>query len=186
MADAAMDIPRLSATEYLQIEKQATNKHEFVNGVVYAMAGASREHDLIAGDAFAAILGRVTLPCLTFTSDMKVRIRAVSDECYYYPDTSVTCSDLDSGRYEITQPSLVVEVLSRSTESADRGYKFDHYRLLPSLQEYVLVHQDRARVEIYRRRTNWERETFEPDAEITFESVNVILPVSAFYRRVSL
>ena len=184
MADAARDIPRMSASDYLALEKQATSKHEFVNGIVYAMAGGSREHSLIVGDVLTALVGQVKPPCQVFTSDMKVQIKAVSDECYYYPDTSVTCSDLDNDRYALTRPSLIVEVLSRSTEQADRGYKFDHYRFLPSLQEYVLVHQERACVEIYRRRTNWEKETFEPETEITLESVSVVLPVATFYRRV--
>jgi len=185
MADVAHSIPRMSAAEYLQMERQATQKHEFVNGIVYAMAGASREHDLIAGDGFAAILARLEPPCLAFTSDMKVRIRHASDECYYYPDISVTCSQLDNNRYELTQPSLIVEVLSRSTDDADRGYKFTDYKTLPSMQEYVLVHQERPRVEIYRRRTGWEKETYEPDAEIELESVRVTLPITAFYRRVT-
>jgi Uma2 family endonuclease len=185
MADAACDIPRMTANEYLQMEKQATCRHEFVNGVVCAMAGGSREHDFISGDLYAALLAQLRQPCQIFTSDMKMRIKAVTDECYYYPDTSVTCSDLDNDRYALTHPSLIVEVLSHSTEQADRSYKFDHYRLLPSLQEYVLVHQERPCVETHRRRTSWARETFEPDASITFESINLALPVGAFYRRVS-
>jgi len=185
MADPALSIPRMSATEYLQMEKQATRKHEFVNGIVYAMAGGSRDHNFIAGDVFATLLGLVKPPCQVFTSDMKVRIRAVSDECYYYPDTSVTCSDLDNDRYELTQPSLLVEVLSGSTQDADRGYKFDHYRLLPSLQEYLLVHQERPRAELFRRRTEWTKEVYELNDEITFESVGLTAPVAAFYKRVT-
>lgn len=184
MADAARDIPRMSARDYLALERNSPCKHEFVNGIVYAMAGASRQHDLIKGDVFGALLGRLAPPCQVFSSDVRVRIRTASDECYYYPDNSVTCSDLDTDAYEVTQPSLVVEVLSRSTEDADRGYKFDDYRKLPSLQEYVLVHQERACVELYRRRTNWEKEVYEPDAEITFESVRVTLPVTVLYQRV--
>ena len=184
MADAALDIPRMSASDYLALEKQSPCKHEFVNGIVYAMAGGSREHNLIVGDLITAMMGKVKPPCQVFTSDMKVQIKAVSDECYYYPDASVTCSDLDNDRYALNRPSLIVEVLSRSTEQADRGYKFDHYRQLPSLQEYVLIHQERACVEVYRRRAGWEKETFEPDAEITLESVNVTLTVAEFYKRV--
>lgn len=185
MADVAHDIPRMSAAEYLQMEKQATNKHEFFNGIVYATGGVSREHDLIAGDAFAAISAKLEPPCLAFTSDMKIRIRDAADECFYYPDLSVTCSQLDNNRYEIAQPSLIVEVLSRSTEDADRGYKFEDYKKLPSLQEYVLVHQERARIEVYRRRANWQKETFESGDEITLESVRITIAVSAFYRRVT-
>jgi len=183
MADAARDIPRMSATEYLQMEKQATSRHEFVNGVVYAMAGGSREHNMIVGDVFAALLSRVEPPCTAFTSDTKVKVRAVSDECFYYPDATMTCSELDNDRCGITQLSLMVEVLSRSTEDADRGYKFDHYRLLPSLQEYVLVHQERARAEITRRRADWQNEGCEPEESILLDSIGATVPIAQFYRR---
>ena len=184
MADAARDIPRMSAAEYLQMERQATCRHEFFNGIVYAIAGASKRHDSIAGDVFGYLLGKVAPPCQVFSSDVKVRIRAMNDECHYYPDTSVTCSDLDNDAYDVTQPSLIIEVLSRTTEDADRGYKFDHYRLLSSLQEYVLVHQERACAEVYRRRADWEKEIHVADDEITFVSVGVTMPVAQLYRRV--
>lgn len=184
MADAALTIPQISAKEYLERERDAAYKHEFVNGIMYAMAGASRQHDLITGDVFGTLLGKVAPPCQVFTSDVKVRIRAVSNECYYYPDSSVTCSEVDNDAYEISQPALIIEVLSQSTEDADRGYKFDHYRLIAALQEYVLVHQTKPCVEIYRRRSGWEKEVHDIDAEITLESVRLTVPVAAFYRRV--
>ena len=184
MADAARDIPRMSATEYLQMEKQASCKHEFVNGIVYAMAGGSRQHNCIAGDVFGALLGKLTPPHRVFTSDMKVRIRTSPDEYYYYPDASVSCSDLDNDAYAIAQPSLIAEALSPTTEDADRGYKFDDYRKLPSLQEYVLVARESPSVEIYRRRTDWQVRLYDLAQDITFESVSITLPVAAFYRRV--
>lgn len=185
MADAARNFARLSAAEYLQMERQATHKHEFVNGVVYAMAGASKRDDAIALSVLTALDSQLSSPCQPFSSDVKVHIRPAPNECFYYPDATVSCSDLDTDPYLVRLPSLIVEVLSRTTEDADRGYKFDDYRSLPSLQEYVLVHQAIPRVEVYRRRTGWEKELFEPEADIAFESVGVTLPISAFYRRVS-
>lgn len=184
MADAARNYPRLSAAEYLQIERQATHKHEFVNGVVYAMAGASKRHDAISQSMLTALDARLVAPCQPFSSDVKVYIRPSPNECYYCPDATVSCSELDNDPYAIKLPLLIVEVLSRTTEEADRGYTFDDYRSLPSLQEFVLVHQAIPRVEVYRRRTNWEKEVFEPEAEIVLESVSVTLPISAVYRRV--
>jgi len=185
MADPALSIPRMSATEYLQMEKQATRKHEFVNGIVYAMAGASRRHNIITNNVYGAISAGLSPPCQAFNLDVKVHNKGASEEQYYYPDVVVTCSDLDNDEYLIRQPSLIVEVLSPSTQDADRGYKFDHYRLSPSLQEYLLVHQERPRAELFRRRTEWTKEVYELNDEITFESVGLTAPVAAFYKRVT-
>jgi Uma2 family endonuclease len=90
MADPAQDIPRMSAADYLACEKRGTGKHEFVNGLVYAMSGASRQHDLISESAFATLIGGVLAPFQVYSSDVKVHIRAVSAECFCYPDISVT------------------------------------------------------------------------------------------------
>jgi Uma2 family endonuclease len=184
MADAARDIPRMSATEYLQMEKQATSRHEFVNGVVYAMAGGSRRHNMIVNSIFAALSAGLRAPCEIFTVDVKVNVEATNEQDFFYPDVVATCSELDNDEYLIKYPSLVVEVLSRSTEGADRGYKFDAYKKLPSLQEYVLVHQERARVEIFRRRTDWQQEVYEPEAAILLDSIGATVPIAQFYRRI--
>ena len=186
MADPALDIPRMSAAEYLQMEKQATWKHEFVNGVVYARAGASRRHNTIAQNVSRALGDRLSPPCQIYSLEVKVHRLSASEKQFYYPDGVVTCSDLDTDEDLVKFPSLVVEVISKSTESADRGYKFDDYKKLLSVQEYVLVHQSRACVEVYRRRTEWLKEVFETDATITLKSVQVTVPVAAFYQRVTL
>lgn len=182
MADAARDIPRMSATEYLQMERQATSRHEFVNGIVYAMAGGSGRHNTIPNAVFEALSANPRAPCGAFTVDVQVNVEATTEGDYFCPDVVVTCSELDNDEYLVKHPSLVVEVPSCSTEAADRGYEVDHYRFLPSLQEYVPVHQERACVEIYRQRTSWDNEIFEGDAEVTLESVNVTVSASAFYR----
>ncbi len=185
MADAARDIPRLTASEYLQLEKQATCKHEFVNGIVYARAGASRRPNFIATDITSILIAKLTPPCQPYALDVKVHVETATDERYYYPDVLVTCSDLDNDPYLITQPSLIVEVVSSSTEAADRGSKFDAYRKLPSLQEYLLVLQEKAQVEVFRRRTEWQPELYGLHDEINLESVKLSLPVAMFYRRIT-
>jgi Uma2 family endonuclease len=184
MADPALNIPRISAKEYLQNELHNTCKHEFVDGIVYMMAGASRQHNLISGDVFTSLMNRVSSPCFVYSSDMKVHVKASTSERFYYPDTHVTCSDLDNDQQYNMMPVLVVEVASDSTEGYDRQEKFEGYRLLPSLQEYVLVQQSKPLVEIFRKRTAWAPETFGPGDDITLESIGLNLPVAEFYRRV--
>lgn len=185
MAHPAPVIPRLTSKEYLEIERDASCRHEFVDGIVYAMAGASRRHNLIAGNAFGALLNGLRPPCQVFGADMKVHVATSELERFYYPDVHVSCSDLDNDDYFSTQPVLVVEVLSPSTDELDRGDKFAAYCLLPSLQEYVLLHQSIPRAEVYRRRSGWQRECFEANDEIRLESVRITVPVSVVYQRVS-
>jgi Uma2 family endonuclease len=187
MAEAAGEFPRCTATEYLEFENDGSIKHEFVNGVVFAMSGASRRHNLIAGDLHTAL--NVHLPitkCQAYTLDTKVHVKAADDERYFYPDVFVTCSELDTDAYASRFPVLVIEVTSPSTEEFDRGAKFEAYRLLTSLQEYALVAQDTRLVELFRKRTNWAVEHYRNDEAVTFESVDLTIPVSTLYRRVAL
>ena len=185
MNAVARNFPRLSASEYLRLERQSPCKHEFVDGIVYAMAGATLRHNDISSNAHSELCDRLPADCRPYLLDAQVQIQMTERERFYYPDVVVTCSSLDNDEYLIRHPSLIIEVLSRTTEDLDRGEKFDDYKRLPTVQEYVLVHQARACVEIFRRRTNWEREIFEPDASITFESVQVTVPIAQFYRRVT-
>jgi len=184
MADPALSIPRISAKEYLEMERDASCKHEFVDGIVYMMAGANRRHNLISGDFFGAMLSRLAPPCEVFSSDMKVHVKSHATERYYYPDTHVSCSDLDNDEQFNAMPVLVVEVASDSTEDYDRREKFEAYRLLPSLQEYVLVQQTEPKVVVFRKRTIWQPETLGGADEIALESIGLKLPVTEFYRRV--
>jgi Uma2 family endonuclease len=187
MAEAAREFPRCTAKEYLEFENDGSLKHEFVNGVVYAMSGASRRHNLIAGDMFTAL--NVHLPvdrCQAFTLDTKVHVKTTDEERYFYPDVFVTCSEFDTDDYSSRFPTLVVEVTSPSTEDFDRGAKFDAYRQLASLQEYVLISQDSRCLELFRKRLNWTKEHYRNDETVTFESVGLTIPVSTLYRRVAL
>lgn len=141
----------LSPEEYLEAEEKSSIKHEYRQGQVYAMAGASNNHVVISLN-FASILRNHLRGsgCRTFIADTKVRIESVNT--YYYPDIAVSCDrkDLEFENF-ICYPCLIVEVLSDATEAFDRGDKFADYRQIESLQEYVLVSQTKMKVECFRR-----------------------------------
>ena len=184
MAEPALNIPRMTPSEYLALECRANSKHEFVNGVVYAMTGTTKRHDLISGNIFGALLGHLKPPCVVYSANVKVHVEAQDTEAYYYPDVHVSCSDLDSDPLASDMPVLVIEVASDGTADDDRGAKFTSYRKLPSLQEYVIAQQTQPLVEVFRKRTGWQAEKFGPDDTLTLESVQLTLPVVQFYRRV--
>ncbi len=141
----------LTSDEYLQMEAQSNVKHEYIDGQVYAMAGASDSHVTIAGNLFALLRSHVRVSgCRVYISDMKARIETLNR--FYYPDVLVTCDPryLETSTYK-RFPTLIVEVLSDSTEAFDRGDKFADYQALESLREYVLISTKRQRVECYRR-----------------------------------
>ena len=143
--------PYLTPEEYLQIEAQSPIKHEYIDGQIYAMAGASDPHVTIAGNLFALLRSHVRgSGCRVYISDMKARIETLNR--FYYPDVLVTCDprDLETSTYK-QFPTLIVEVLSDSTEAFDRGDKFVDYQTLESLREYVLINTKRQRVECFRR-----------------------------------
>ena len=139
--------------EYLALERQAQYKSEYYAGEIFAMAGASRWHNLIV----ANVIGELSLqlkgrPCTTYPSDMRVKISPTG--LYAYPDVTVVCGDAqveDTQQDTLLNPTLIVEVLSESTEAYDRGSKFAHYRKLASLLEYVLIAQTKSHVEHYVR-----------------------------------
>jgi len=141
----------LSPEDYLQLEAKSPIKHEYLDGKVYAMAGASDAHVTIAGNLFALLRSHVRgTGCRVYMSDMKARIEARNR--FYYPDVMVTCDARDSETLDYKRfPKLIVEVLSDSTEAFDRGDKFADYQTLESLQEYVLVNTRHQRVECFRR-----------------------------------
>lgn len=172
----------LTAEEYLEGELHSDVKHELVGGQAYAMVGASSGHNWIAGRLHAALLAHLTRPCRVFMSDMKVRV----DEDFYYPDVAVTCEPVDAKAYFITEPLLIVEVLSDSTERTDRHEKRLAYQRLESLKEYVLVAQDRMQVEVYRRvdGKDWEVERFDERDDLRLESVDLTLPLTDIYQDV--
>ena len=130
--------PVFTAAEYLVWEAGQTERHEFVDGEVFAMAGAEDRHVTVAMNMAFALRQHLTgSPCRTYMSDMKLHVAAANQ--YFYPDVLVTCSPLDQANATVkSEPKLIAEVLSPSTAAYDRGLKFGLYRALPSLQEYVL------------------------------------------------
>jgi Uma2 family endonuclease len=144
---------RYSYEEYLAYERDSEMKHEFVDGEIYAMAGGSLRHSALASRISAALESARPPDCIAFQSDMRLRVLATGRATY--PDASMVCGPIeldpaDPGGTTITNPSVLVEVLSPSTEEVDRGSKLEDYQRIPSLGEYVLVSQH-ARIEIYRR-----------------------------------
>jgi Uma2 family endonuclease len=176
---------RLSAAEYLAAENDGSWRHEFINGAVFAMAGASRWHNLIRNQLVSRLMGHVAQDCGVFGGEMKLQIKNNNDERYYYPDVFVSCDPNDRDLYSCSTAVLVVEVLSPSTERIDRFEKFEAYKSIPSLLEYGLLTQDAMELELFRRRTDWQREFYQQDNTVTFESVGLTINVSSLYRGIN-
>ncbi len=184
-----MGLPKLktkiSVEDYLEGEKNSLVKHEYVDGEVYAMAGTSDKHNLIAGDIYTALVIHLrNSPCQPFSSDIKVR---ATSKVYYYPDILVTCEESPESSYFRNEPILIIEVTSSSTEKIDRREKLLFYRQMPSVQEYVIVDQHKMNVEIHRRQENGSWITYyfnESDDVIELKSVELTLPIIEIYRRV--
>jgi Uma2 family endonuclease len=177
---------KISIDDYLEGELVSDVKHEYVNGEVYAIAGANRTHNIISMNVLALLHNHLRgTPCRVFSSDMKVGILTQSDDIFYYPDVQVSCEKNGNDHYN-AEPKLIIEVLSDSTERKDRVEKFYTYRKLASLEEYVLVAQDCLRIEIYRRRNGWDVELLGEGKSFQFESVGLDLTVADVYQNVEL
>jgi Uma2 family endonuclease len=171
----------ISEAEYLVGELISEIKHEYIDGEVYAMAGASRSHERIAGNVFGQFFLHLrNMPCEPFSSDMKVK----ADGCFFYPDVSVVCDDKQGDDYFTEAPIIIVEVLSKSTRRRDKSTKFQAYKTLPSLQEYVLIDQDFVEIEICRKSENWFPARYFLGDEVTFKSIGLTLSVADIYQRV--
>ena len=184
-------IRRFTADEYLVTERMAERRHEFLDGVIYDMAGASAPHNIIMMNLIMGLGPCVTdHGCQIFSSDMRVQVPLRS--LYAYPDVMVVCGELefaDSHLDTIANPTLIIEVLSPSTANYDRNEKASRYRHILSLREYLLIAQDRCCIEQYVRETDtsWKSEEFQELAHtLRFSSVNCELPVSKIYRGVKL
>jgi Uma2 family endonuclease len=175
----------LTEAQYLELERSAEIKSEFHDGQMFAMAGGSPNHSLL-GNRIGALLDReIPEGCRAFNSEL--RIRAASAGIYTYPDCSVICGDLEySGEQKdvVTNPLLIVEVLSPSTEAYDRGRKFEMYRTIPSFREYLLIHQDRRHVEHYSKQDDggWIlREYSGVDAMLAIPRLNAQISLGELY-----
>ena len=174
----------MSPEEYLEFEHNSDIKHEYIDGEVYAMAGTTKAHNTISLNL--AILLREKLKdsdCQTFMADIKVNVS--NQKRFFYPDIVVTCDDNDDvNAYDVKFPKIIVEVLSESTEKFDRGKKFQYYRTIPSLQEYILVSSQEYLIECFRRTKNdlWTLETYEGlNTILRIESLAIDAPLSEIY-----
>jgi Uma2 family endonuclease len=178
----------LTPEEYLAFERKAITKHEYLSGEIVAMSGASNAHNLITGDIFAELHGQLKGgTCLVYTSDM--RVKTSSTLSYFYPDVAVVCNKprFEDNTFDtLLNPIVVIEVLSPSTAAYDRGEKFEYYKQLASLQEYILISQDRVRVESYHRQgTRWLHNTLQRLEDVlSLTSIECEVPLHAIYRRV--
>lgn len=182
--NSAPDLP-LSFAEFLAFERRSSDKHEFVDGQAYAMAGASYAHNRVVAN-LVRLLGNALSgsACVTLPSDMKVR---TPSSRVYYPDASVVCgppSFHDAQEDVLLNPSVIVEVLSDSTERIDRGEKFAAYTELPTLNDYVLIASKRARVEHFARSNGWRPVVAGVSDQLRFDALGVELAIAALYELV--
>jgi Uma2 family endonuclease len=180
--------PYLSPEEYLQLETHSPTKHEYFDGEIFAMAGATDAHVTIAGNLFADLRSHLRgSGCRIFISDMKARIDKRNR--FFYPDILVTCDprDTETDTYK-RFPKLIVEVLSKSTESFDRGDKFNDYQTLDHLQEYVLINTQHRRVEIFRRHTDglWLFQNYDDGETFQLKSIHYTGTFEMLYEDVKL
>lgn len=173
--------------EYLELEKQNVFKHEYCKGLIYAMAGAKRNHVLIAHNLDRLLGNHLEhSPCLVYASDMKIRIEIAN--CFYYPDLMVTChkQDIEINSDFILNPILIIEILSKSTEQFDRGNKFLDYQQLSSLQDYVLVSQDKMFVECFYKQTtgDWISKSYSQGEQMFIPSIKFVCNVDNIYNKI--
>ncbi|MBM3852091.1 MAG: Uma2 family endonuclease [Verrucomicrobia bacterium] len=175
----------VSVEDYLRHEADGPIRHEYIGGRIHAMAGTSEAHNLIAGNIFAAFHAHLRGgPCKAYIADFKVRLEINREDLFYYPDVMVACQRVGTEQFYLRYPTLIVEVLSPSTESIDRREKLLNYPQIPTVDEYVLVSQDRPEVTLHRRDENWEpRLLAGVEAVAEFRSIKFSLPLARIYER---
>lgn len=181
----------LTPEDYLALERSANFKSEYFEGEVFAMTGASEPHNLIVVNAGAEIRQQLKKrPCKLYTNDMRVKVSSTG--LYAYPDLIVVCGKArfdDTHLDTLLNPTLIVEVLSNSTEAYDRGRKFEHYRKLESLAEYVLIAQHRPHIESYRRQSDQQwllMESTGLESTLRLQSIDCELALTEVYDKVEL
>ena len=180
MVERAATQGSLSIEDYLEMEKTATVRHEYVAGEVYAMTGASRRHNRIAGNAYRRLADAAAGgPCRVYMETVKLRV----DDVFYYPDVMVACEDEPDDPYYEDSPCLVVEVVSPSTETTDRREKLAAYKHIPGLKAYLIFDQDRARVERHFRDEEgaWRRADMVDEGQFSVPCPETSLSLAQIY-----
>lgn len=183
MSTLAHKLP-ITAAEYLNGELRSEIRHEFVEGRVYAMSGASRRHNEICLDLASALQAHMRGgPCRTYIEAVKVQIADDIGEAYYYPDVFVACETEDDDSHIVHHPKLIIEVLSDSTSRIDRTDKLTNYKRIPSVEEIVLIEQEWPEIVVFRRAEKWKRNLYTQfDTIVRFESIGYAAPLASFYQ----
>ncbi len=184
----------VSIKEYLKQEREANAKYEYHDGKVYALAGGTLNHGLICGNVYSEIKNQLKIKgsnCTPLTSEIRLHIE--NKKSYVYPDSMVICGDIEKSEEEknsITNPILIVEVLSKSTAEYDRGDKFYFYRQIPSFREYVLIEQDRYVVDVHFKEEQsdmWRIIRYEGiDKSVKLQSLDIEISMEEIYSRVEM
>ena len=171
----------ISVEAYLKYELNSPTKHELIDGIMYAMAGASANHGRLSGNLFGEFRNHLKgSPCEPFGSDMKLKV----NNNFFYPDVMVDCRFDNTTPYFTETPIIIVEVLSKTTRKTDETLKLMAYINIPSLQEYVIIEQDIVDVQVLRRNEGWISRHYFLGDNVTFESIDLTLPVEEIYSRV--
>ncbi len=182
----AAKILHYSVDRYLEMELESERRHEYVNGEILAMTGASAAHNIIAGNLISALRAHLRgSPCRVYMSNMKLEVAAAHS--FFYPDVMVSCVQPEKLQncYFVSDAKLVIEVLSPSTDQRDREFKRITYRQLPGLQEYLLVAQNSRLVICYRRLPDgWEQELYGASEAVELQSIDLTLPLTRIYEDV--
>ncbi|MBI5387037.1 MAG: Uma2 family endonuclease [Verrucomicrobia bacterium] len=183
---AAVQLDFVSVEDYLAGEEHSEVRHDYIGGAVYAMAGGTTEHNQIVGGLYSALRTHLRgKPCRVFMENVKVRLKISGEDIFYYPDVMVGCDPRDTDSLFLRFPKLLIEVLSEATERLDRREKRWSYQTIETLDEYVLVAQDRIEVTIFRRANEWQPEVLNRlDQVARFVSLDFSLPLAAIYEGV--
>jgi len=182
---------KISIDEYLEMENASSEKHEYYQGEIFAISGAKVPHNIIATNLVVALTIKLKgKSCRPFNSDQRIHVEA--NTLFTYPDISIICGDIitrNNDDYNVLNPTVLIEVLSRSTKNYDRGEKFKLYRDIPTLREYVLVDSESIHIEIFRLNANnhWELEEYNKDAQtVLIQAINTPLSIEEIYEGTEL
>jgi Uma2 family endonuclease len=182
--------PRLTPEEYLAIERAAEFRSEYYDGEMFAMAGTSERHSMITGALYASLRGQMRgKHCRAYSSEMRVRVG--NGRLYTYPDISAVCGERKFADNEfdvLLNPNFIAEVLSPSTEAYDRGRKFEQYRTIESLSQYLLIAQDRVHLDLYTKSTDgWNLKSYDSlTDQVELQSIGCTVAIADLYEEIDL